>query len=63
MLHILDFKSHARLKSIPNLDKRLYAVIENTERKLSEIDEKEQISVISMLLNLYRWGKYLLDGM
>lgn len=59
MLHILDFKSHARLKSIPNLDKRLYAVIENTERKLSEIDEKEQISVISMLLNLYRWGKYL----
>ena len=59
MLHVLDFKSRVYLQSIPNLDKNLYAVIENTERKLPEIDEKEQLSVISLLLNLYRWGKYL----
>ena len=38
MLHVLDFKSRVYLQSIPNLDKNLYAVIENTERKLPEID-------------------------
>ena len=59
MLHMLDFKSRAYLQNIPNLDKNLCAVIENTERKLPKIDEKEQLSVISLLLNLYRWGKYL----
>ena len=59
MLHMLDFKSRVYLQNIPNLDKNLCAVIENTERKLPKIDEKEQLSVISLLLNLYRWGKYL----
>ena len=59
MLHMLDFRSRVYLQSIPNLDKNLYAVIENTERKLLKIDEKERLSVISLLLNLYRWGKYL----
>lgn len=34
-------------------------MIDKVEQNLEQIDEKEQLLVRALLLNLYRWGKYL----
>lgn len=59
-LHRLDFTNSEDLRRISNLDKKLYNVIDKVEQNLAKIDEKEQLLVRALLLNLYRWGKYLL---
>ena len=58
-LHRLDFTNSEDLRRISNLDKKLYNVIDKVEQNLAKIDEKEQLLVRALLLNLYRWGKYL----
>lgn len=58
-LHRLDFTNSEDLRRISNLDKKLYNVIDKVEQNLEQIDEKEQLLVRALLLNLYRWGKYL----
>lgn len=58
-LHRLDFTNFEDLRRISNLDKKLYNVIDKVEQNLEQIDEKEQLLVRALLLNLYRWGKYL----
>ena len=58
-LHRLDFTNSEDLRRISNLDKKLYNVIDKVEQHLEQIDEKEQLLVRALLLNLYRWGKYL----
>lgn len=58
-LHKLDFTNSEDLRRISNLDKKLYNVIDKVEQNLEQIDEKEQLLVRALLLNLYRWGKYL----
>ena len=58
-LHRLDFTNSEDLRRILNLDKKLYNVIDKVEQNLEQIDEKEQLLVRALLLNLYRWGKYL----
>lgn len=58
-LHRLDFTNSEELRRISNLDKKLYNVIDKVEQNLEQIDEKEQLLVRALLLNLYRWGKYL----
>ena len=62
-LHRLDFTNSEDLRRISNLDKKLYKklynVIDKVEQNLAKIDEKEQLLVRALLLNLYRWGKYL----
>lgn len=55
----LDFTNSEDLRRISNLDKKLYNVIDKVEQNLAKIDEKEQLLVRALLLNLYRWGKYL----
>lgn len=59
VLHRLDFTNSEDLRRISNLDKKLYNVIDKVEQNLEQIDEKEQLLVRALLLNLYRWGKYL----
>ena len=58
-LHRLDFTNSEDLRRISNLDKKLYNVIDKVEQNLAKIDKKEQLLVRALLLNLYRWGKYL----
>ena len=58
-LHRFDFTNSEDLRRISNLDKKLYNVIDKVEQNLEQIDEKEQLLVRALLLNLYRWGKYL----
>ena len=41
----------------PELEGELYGVIEDTETNLPKIDERERISVVSLLLNLYGHGR------
>lgn len=58
-LHRFDFTNSEDLRRNSNLDKKLYNVIDKVEQNLEQIDEKEQLLVRALLLNLYRWGKYL----
>ena len=53
-LHRLDFTNSEDLRRISNLDKKLYNVIDKVEQNLEQIDEKEQLLVRALLLNLYR---------
>ena len=55
-LHRLDFTNSEDLRRISNLDKKLYNVIDKVEQNLAKIDEKEQLLVRALLLNLYRWN-------
>lgn len=52
-LHRLDFTNPEDLRRISNLDKKLYNVIDKVEQNLAKIDEKEQLLVRALLLNLY----------